>query len=259
LKTFDFFENHLHIKTPYLIPFSYFYLTVANYFYKNDNPSYNFLSQYFWYYSFHNDDLLSNTTHLFQHIDFLDKEKQGQPYQFGRFLIDKEKLRSSSYSSRGRLSRAILSLFASHQPKDWEHCNRAVLVQNLFFSTDTPNLHHVFPTNSEYVLNNRHYNKIDSNNLMNIVFLPQITNLNISNRNPLEYIKDYDKPEFEAIMSTHLLPKEVLEWARTNNMPSNALDIFIDKRVDIVIEDLKQKLTIQNFDVIDTKQVRNVT
>src|SRR5450759_4619150 len=25
LKTFDFFENHLHIKTPYLIPFRYFY------------------------------------------------------------------------------------------------------------------------------------------------------------------------------------------------------------------------------------------
>lgn len=257
LKAFDFFENHLHIKTPYLIPFRYFYLTVANYFYKNDNPDYSFLGQYFWYHSFHNDDLLSNTTHLFQHIDFLDKEKQKQLYQFGRFLIDKERLRSSSYSSRGRLSRAILVLYANHQPKDWEHCNREVLVQNLFFSTDNPNLHHVFPTNSEYVLKNKHHNQIDSNSLMNIVYLTQITNLNITNRNPLEYIKDYDKPEFEAIMPTHLLPKEVLEWARNDNMPPNALDIFIEKRVELIIDDLKKKLPIPNFDVIDTKQTSN--
>jgi hypothetical protein len=200
---------------------------------------------------------LSNTTHLFQHVDFLDKEKQKRHYQFGRFLIDKEKLRSSSYSSRGRLSRAILSLYASHQPRDWEHCNKEVLVQNLFFSTDKPNLHHVFPTNSEYVLNNTHHNQIDSNSLMNIVYLPQITNLNISNRNPLEYMKDYDKPEFEAIMSTHLLPKEVIEWARTDQMRPNALDIFIEKRVDLVIEDVKKKLPNLSFDVIDTKQAAN--
>jgi len=254
LKAFDFFENHLHIKTPYLIPFRYFYLTISNYFYKNDNPNYDFLCQYFWYYNFHNDDLLSNTTHLFQHIEFLNKERQNKPYQFERFLIDKERLRSSSYSSRGRLSRAILALFASHQPKDWEHCNREVLVQNYFFSTDNPNLHHVFPTNSDYVLNNKHLNKIDSNSLMNIVYLTQITNLNITNRNPLEYIKDYDKPEFEAIMPTHLLPKEILEWARTNNMPPNALDIFIEKRVELIIDDLKKKLPISKFDVIDTSQ-----
>jgi hypothetical protein len=89
---------------------------------------------------------------------------------------------------------------------------------------------------------------------MNIVYLTQITNLNITNRNPLEYIKDYDKPEFEAIMPTHLLPKEVIEWAKNDNMLPNALDIFIEKRVELLIDDLKKKLPIQNFDVIDTKQ-----
>ena len=90
---------------------------------------------------------------------------------------------------------------------------------------------------------------------MNIVYLTQITNLNITNRNPLEYMRDYDKPEFEAIMPTHLLPKEVLEWARSNNMPSNALDIFIEKRIELIIDALKNKLSIPNFDVLDTKQI----
>lgn len=252
LKTFDFFENHLHIKTPYLIPFRYFYFTITNYFYRNNDPNYSFLKQYFWYNSFHNEDLLSNTTHLFQHIDFLDKEKTKQHYQFVRFLIDKNKLRSASYSSKGRLSRAILSLFASQQPKDWEHCDRDVLVQNFFFSTDKPNLHHIFPTNSDYMLNNKHNNNIDSNSLMNIAYITQITNLNITNRNPLEYIKDYDNPEFERIMPTHLLPIEILEWARSASMPANALDIFIENRVNLIIENLKSKIPIQNFEIIDT-------
>jgi hypothetical protein len=182
----------------------------------------------------------------------LEKEKQKQPYQFERFLIDKNKLRSASYSSKGRLSRAILSLFSNQQPKDWEHCDREVLVQNFFFSTDNPNLHHIFPTNSDYVINNKHNNQIDSNCLMNIVYITQITNLDITNRNPLEYIKDYDKPEFEGIMPTHLLPVEILEWARAESMPDNALDIFLETRVGMVIDDLKKKLPIQNFEVIDT-------
>ncbi|HTR82370.1 MAG TPA: DUF262 domain-containing protein, partial [Bacteroidota bacterium] len=138
LKTFDFFENHLHIKTPYLIPFRYFYFTVTAYFFGNENPNYDLLQKYFWYYSFHNDDLLTNTTQLFQHIDFLDKDKKKEESNFERFLIDKARLRSATYSSKGRLSRAILSLFASEQPKDWEHCHRDVIVENFFFSTDKP-------------------------------------------------------------------------------------------------------------------------
>jgi hypothetical protein len=254
LKTFDFFENHLHIKTPHLIPFRYFYFTIAAYFYKNSNPTYDFLKKYFWFYSFHNSDLLTNTTQLFQHIDFLDKEKQKHEYQFGRFLIDREKLRSATYSSKGRMSRAILSLFSSQQPKDWEHCDREVLVQNFFFSTDKPNLHHIFPTNSDYVLGNKHLNQITSDSLMNIAFLTQITNLDISNRNPLEYVKDYDKPEFEAIMPTHLLLNELLEWARSDRLPASALDVFIESRVNLIVETLKAKLHGIPFEEIDTAQ-----
>lgn len=252
LKAFDFFENHLHIKTPYLIPFRYFYFTITNYFYKNSMPNYRFLKQYFWYNSFHTEDLLSNTTQLFKHIDFLDAEKESSTYQFPRFLLDRNKLQLAAYSSKGRLSRAILALYAAQRPKDWEHCDRDVLVANFFFSTDKPNLHHIFPTNSDYVLNNKHKNKIDSNSLMNIAYITQITNLSITNKNPLEYIKDYDSPDFEEIMPSHLLPIEIMEWARLDSMPENALDVFIEKRVDLIIECLKAKISAASFEVIDT-------
>lgn len=47
LKTFDFFENYLNIKIPQLVPYRYFYLTIANYFYENKNPDYDFLKSIF--------------------------------------------------------------------------------------------------------------------------------------------------------------------------------------------------------------------
>jgi len=251
-KTFDFFENHLHIKTPHLIPFRYFYFTITAFFYKNSSPDYSLLKKYFWFNSFHNDDLLSNTTQLGQHIDFLNKGKANEPVVFDRFLIDKQKLRTATYSSKGRMSRAVLALYASAQPKDWEHCDREVLVQNFFFSTDKPNLHHIFPTNSGYVLNNQHKNKITSDSLMNIAYLTQFTNLDITNRNPLEYMKGYDKPEFEAIMSSHLLSSDILDWARSGTLPDNAIDLFIENRVNNILSDLKTKLNGVTFDEMDT-------
>jgi len=254
LKTFDFFENHLHIKTPHLIPFRYFYFTITAYFYQNLSPNYDFLKKYFWFYSFHSNELLSNTTHLFQHIEFLDTEKYKKQYKFDRFLINKETLRSASYSSRGRLSRAMLSLFASMKPRDWEHCDREVLAHNLFFATDKPNLHHIFPTNSEYVLNNRHLNKIDNNSLLNIAYLTQITNLDITNRNPLEYLKDYDKPEFEAIMPSHFLPPQILDWVRNETMPINAIDLFVEERLQLILDNLKRKLVGIAFEEFDTSE-----
>lgn len=256
LKTFDFFENHLHIKTPYLIPFRYFYFTITAYFYKNSSPDYDLLKKYFWFNSFHNDDLLSNTTQLGQHIEFLNKGKANEPVVFDRFLIDKQKLRTATYSSKGRMSRAVLALYSSAQPKDWEHCDREVLVQNFFFSTDKPNLHHIFPTNSEYVLNNQHKNKITSDSLMNIAYLTQITNLDITNRNPLEYMKDYDKPEFEAIMPSHLLSSDILDWARNGTLPDNAIDQFIESRVNNILTDLKTKLNGLTFDEMDTMEIK---
>ena len=212
-KTFDFFENTLNLKGPQLIPYRYFYLTIASYFYQNNNPDYNFLKKYFWFYSFHNDDSLSNTVDVSSHIEFFDTQKSDAKYEFTRFLIDKETLRNSSYSSKGRLSRAILSLYANKQPKDWEYTDRNVIVDNFFFSTDKPNLHHIFPT--KYISQNPGDNKLNNNSLMNIAYLTQITNLEISKKPSLNYIRGYDSnPDFEEAIKSHILPKELLEWSR---------------------------------------------
>lgn len=253
LKTFDFFENTLNLKGPQLIPYRYFYLTISNYFFKNDNPNYDFLKKYFWFHSFHNDDLLSNTGDINTHINLLNSEKHENEIKFDRFLLNKAILRNASYSSKGRISRAILALYSSKQPKDWKFTDRNVIADNFFFSTDKPNLHHIFPTN--YISNNRENNLLDNNSLMNIAYLTQITNLEISDKNPLIYIKDYDKnPNFEKAVKSHLLPEQILKWPSMPEMPSDALDTFIEDRIELIIDELKTNLRGINVEIIDTKE-----
>ena len=190
-KMFDFFDNHLHLKGPRLIPYRYFYMSIASHFYDNPDPNYDFLKKYFWYYSFHNEDLLTNTTQLRQQVNLLNKARNPEQAHLDRFYIDKNRLRKITYSTQGRLSNAILSLLANQEPRDWANLDRQVLTDVYYVLTDKPNLHHVFPVG--YISENPGNNRLNVNCLMNIAYLTQLTNLKISNKNPIIYLRDYDQ------------------------------------------------------------------
>ena len=250
-KVFDFLDNHLHLPGPALVPYRYFYMTLTSYFFRNVDPDYPLLMRYFWYFSFHNEDLLSNTTHLRDHLQRLHKVRDGINFGFDRFLIDRESLRRTAYSARGRLSRAMLSLYAHQGPLDWAHPDRSVLTEVYYTLTDHPNLHHIFPRDfcEKHLGNQGRY----ADSLLNIAYLTQITNLQISNRNPLEYLRNYLGSQFDELQRTHLLPDVIVEWAQAEQMPHNALDAFVDARLDLVIEQLQSYLTDIPFEVIDTR------
>jgi hypothetical protein len=248
-KTFDFFDNCLHIKGGRLIPYRYFYLTVTAYFYRNHKPDYSFLNKYFWYYNFHNADLLTNTTHLWQHIDFVNQQKANNTYSFNQFDIDKNSIRKSFYSYRGRLSRAILSLYANHRPQDWAKPHKDILSDVYYLLTDKPNLHHIFPIS--FIKKSGIASQLECDSLMNIAYLSQITNLKISDKNPLDYLKEYDEPTLEAVLRSHLIPTTILEWSRTDILPENALTIFIEERINLLLEALRLKLEGIEFNVFD--------
>ena len=63
----------------------------------------------------------------------------------GSFVIDREQLRKTQYSSQGRMSTALLALYANHGPKDWGDGHVEVLASVYYELTDKPNLHHIFP------------------------------------------------------------------------------------------------------------------
>ncbi|MDO9556172.1 MAG: DUF262 domain-containing protein [Coriobacteriia bacterium] len=248
-KTFDFFDNHLHLPGPALVPYRYFYMTIAAYFHENDNPDYNLLTKYFWYYSFHNYDLLSNTTHLRDHVVRLRDAKDGADFEFDRFLMDKQQLRATSYSARGRLSRAVLAMYANQNPVDWAHPDRPVLTEVYYELTDNPNLHHIFPLDfCDKELNDSRW----VNSLLNIAYLTQMTNLHISNRNPLDYMRDYMGVGYDDIKRTHLLPESLSEWVSDEDLPEDALSSFVEDRLGLILSKLRELLSDIAFEVIDT-------
>lgn len=251
-KVFDFFDNHLHLPGPALIPSRYFYMTLAPYFFRNPNPDYSLLKRYFWYFSFHNEDLLSNTTHLRDHVRRFRQVREGGEFGFDRFLIDRDSVRRRTYSSRARLTNAILSLYANQNPLDWEHQDRSVLNEVYYTLTDQPNLHHIFPRAFCEQLMDNQDTYVDS--MLNIAYLTQITNLQISSRNPLEYMRRYiTGTNFKEVQRRHFLPDNIVKWAELEEMPDNALQEFVDARLDLIIEKLQEYLDEIPFEVIDTR------
>ena len=251
IKTFGFFDHHLRLKGPALIPYRYFYMSITSYFFNNHSPDYALLQRYFWYFSFHNDDLLSNTTHLRDHVRRLREARDGGTFQFERFLMDRDRLRNTTYSSRGRLSRAMLALFANQDPRDWAVPERSVLSSVYYTLTDRPNLHHVFPSDfcEKHLSTGGRY----ADSLLNIAYLTQITNLHISNRNPLDYLKDYVGPRFDDVKKTHLLPDILDDLVNSKEMSEDALETFVEGRLDLVAQALKQYLEGIAFELVDTR------
>jgi hypothetical protein len=88
---------------------------------------------------------------------------------------------------------------------------------------------------------------------MNIAYLTQLTNLQISNRNPIIYLKAYDGPRFREIEEQHLLPTKLMEWAQSEGLPEAGLDEFIEGRTDRLLAVLQEKLRGVPFEVIDTR------
>jgi len=254
-KTFDLFENHLHLKGPRLIPFRYFFHLYVSYFYENDLANYDLLKKFFWYVSFHEEDLLRNTTLLLRLTKSLINSDRNGKTPFNTFTVNKHNLRIASYRSQSRLSTAILALFANQEPRDWSHTDKLVLNDVYYLITDKPNLHHIFPVN--FIESHPGKNKVTVNSLMNIAYLPQITNLQISDDNPIDYFLEFNKPRFTEVLGTHLISPEILQWAEERRLPKDGLDQFIEKRLELVLDTLRSKLVGIPFDIIDTREEGN--
>ena len=253
-QTFDLLDNHLSIKGPALVPFRYLYLALTCYFYENSDPDYAFLKRYFWYVAFHSERILRSTGLLWHQVDFLIGRKNGNGQEIDSFVLDRSRIRTASYSSRGRYSRSILSLLASHEPRDWQHPDRKVIGEVYYQLTDKPNLHHIFPLGYTKFMENAEW--VDRNSLMNIAYLTQITNLRISDQNPVDYIQDLDgftqgSEPAEQIARSHLLPEGLLRWSSAGELPPDSLATFIDARTDLIIEDIRSKVAAEQTQIVD--------
>jgi hypothetical protein len=106
-----------------------------------------------------------------------------------------------------------------------------------------------------YIEKNPGTNRVDCNSLMNIAYLAALSNIQIGDKPPLEYMKELDcSPEFRSVLDEHLVTLLIMEWVYVEEMPENALDVFIEKRVDSVIKRLRMKLEGVRVQEVDTAE-----
>ena len=60
---------------------------------------------------------------------------------------------------------------------------------------------------------------------------------------------------FRAILQSHLVPPQILDWAHQAVLPDDALDRFVDLRVELFIEELTSLLPNIPFRIFDSRQV----
>ena len=121
-----------------------------------------------------------------------------------------------------------------------------------YMLTDHPNLHYIFPLDfCEKHL--REHDGRHADSLLDIAYLTQITNLRISNKYPLEYLRDYIGAQFPEIQRTHLLPDLLVEWVEATEMAEDALERFVEARLNLVLTRLRDYLADISFEVIDTR------
>ena len=78
--------------------------------------------------------------------------------------------------------------------------------------------------------------------------------MEFTNDNPTEYLKDYvNNPDYIAIMPEHFLPKELVEWVKDEKLPEDAINTFIEKRIDLIEAEVRKKLSGIAFQEIDTR------
>jgi hypothetical protein len=229
----------LKIWGPNMLPFAYLVLPICFYYHRNVKPDFELVRQWFWRTAFGLDEFRSSTD-VYDFCDHFSKmHEQSNEAGIPPLVISRAKLIQSSYNYRNALSRAVLAFLANQTPLDFKSAHSVVLDGVYLDLSQAPNLHHIYPRNFLKDIGELP-DGVSADSLMNICFIRQKTNLEISDRNPLDYFNDYKNVrDFEKILESHLIQNEFL-----SREPFKKLDYieFLDARATWFAESLKAAL-----------------
>ncbi|TET32857.1 MAG: DUF262 domain-containing protein [Planctomycetota bacterium] len=247
LETLKFLMDQ-KILGPSMMPFIYLALPVCYYFDRNKAANRDVARQWFWRMAFALDRLSSSSEVYGFCENFFDPLEGGKEPKIPSLVLSKTRLVQSSYYYRNALSRAVLAFLANQHPKDFSDPQAEVLDNVYLLLSQAPNLHHIYPQN---FLKNVEGLPADAetNSLMNICYLRARTNIEISDRNPLDYFKDFkDVRNFAEILESHLIPAGFTE--RGSFGPSDYRD-FLFARVELFCQRLEQALPDVGVQIVD--------
>ena len=116
----------------------------------------------------------------------------------------------SGWSIGARFYPLLYMLTRTHHSRDW--CSGIELSNHMLGKLSHLQLHHIFPKSK---LNNDDYQRSEVNALANFTFLTQECNLEVSNRDPAEYIPNYLAKQ-PGVIESHWIPINPELWKFEN-------------------------------------------
>ena len=236
------------IQGPGTLPFVYLALPLCSYFHCNKAPNRDVARQWFWRNAFGLESF-NNSTDVYRFCeDYFLKLEQGAEPTIAPLTLSKSRLVQASYYYRSALSRAVLAFLANQKPVDFGDPHAEVLDNVYLQLSQAPNLHHMYPQNFLKKLEGLP-NDVSPDSLMNICYLRAKTNIQISDKNPLEYFQDYrGVRDFDDILESHLIPTEFL--SRETFKPTDYRD-FLFARAELFSRKLRNALPDVDVQIVD--------
>lgn len=199
---------------PDVLPFAYLALPLCYYFHGNESPNRDVAYQWFWRTVFGLDDFRASTQVYDYSEGFFASLEEGRNDGIEPLTLSRSRFVQANYYYRNALTRAVLAWLAHCRPVDFTDAKAEVLDNVYLLVSQAPNLHHIYPQSFLREVGGLPSDApVDS--LMNICYLRAETNLAISNRDPLEYLKEYRRVKhFRRILESHLIPAEFVDSVR---------------------------------------------
>jgi len=236
--------SDMKIHGPGMLPFGYLALPLAYYIHKNSSPNTSLARQWFWRSAFGLEDF-RRADEVYEYCtEFFNALERGEEPSIPQLVISKTRLIQASYYYRSALSRAVVAFLAKQNPLDFSDPDAEVLDNVYLLLPQAPNLHHIYPQNFLKGIKTLPTD-VSPDSLMNICFLRAKTNIQIGDKNPLHYFREYDSVRnLNKILDSHLIPKEFLE---KDSFEPEDYKRFLYARADLFCHKLKVELT--NVDV----------
>jgi hypothetical protein len=241
------FLSDLGIHGPGMLPFGYLMFPLCHYWHNNKAPDGHYAKQWFWSTAFGLEDFRRADQVYSYCTDFFDRLELGEKPPIPEITISRSRLVQSRYYYRSALSLAVLSFLAHQNPLDFADYKAPVLDNVYFILSQAPNLHHVYPR--DFLQNVRGLpDDANIDSPMNICYLRAKTNIKISNKNPLDYFREFENsPYFDEILESHLIPREFVK--RDKFTPQDYRD-FLYARAELLCQRLQTELPDVRINIV---------
>ncbi len=188
-----------------LVPFAYFHFNIGKNHITTDQERY--LEDFFWRSILAKRYNSSADTNMNTDLGKIQKIIEGNaPAQEPVILMPKTIWENGRFTLSSAYVLGILCLMAQAAPQSFAVGRSINITNDSVSSAAKKQYHHFFPMKSAVISDNAAYN-LTVNNVVNIVFMDAITNDQISNRNPSDYITEFQKnnPKLAEALESHYI------------------------------------------------------